>query len=349
MLPVWSLLFGVAFGAVVGSFLNVLIYRLPRRLSIVYPPSHCPECKHPLGVVDLIPLLSFLLQRARCRYCRAPISWRYFLVEAWSSALWTFLWWVHLIQRFDPLGFIVYALACSLLIAIFFIDLHHYLIPDELNSALLLLGIGYALVAPGAQNGWDWSAWGVPSWQNALLGAELGAALFCFIALAGRLVFRKDAMGHGDIKLARALGALLMLPRALAAFGLAVALGAIIGAGWLLYQHRHAPAEGGSPTDGEAPPPEPLGALLFMCLFYLLWLDVWLLFLPSHQRERFYEALGRWLGMEAQEESQEEPAVPGMLPFGPFLVLGVITVVVFNSWVVAAVKGYLNWVSGGLS
>lgn len=345
MWPAWSALFGLAFGAVVGSFLNVLIYRLPRRLSIAFPPSHCPHCQHQLGVPDLIPMISFLIQCARCRHCRAPIPWRYFWVELWNASLWTYLWWQFLIQDYSPLSFLAYALACSMLIAIFFIDLQHYIIPDELNAILLGIGMLHAVFAPGAPNGWEWASLGSVSWQNALIGAQSSALLFCLIALLGRLLFRKDAMGHGDIKMVRGLGALLMLPAAFVGYGLAIAYGAVIGIAWVMIRARRAKRQEMGSEDEEEPPyqPEPVGSLLTMCLFYLLWLDVALLFFPRKVQERVYTALGQVDSDLPEDALTEEETEPGMLPFGPFLVLGAMTVLIFSAPFVDLVRGYLEY------
>ncbi|MCS7065785.1 MAG: prepilin peptidase, partial [Fimbriimonadales bacterium] len=297
MLPAWSLVFGVAFGAAIGSFLNVLIYRLPRRLSIIFPPSHCPACQHRLGVRDLVPLLSYLWQRGRCRYCRAPIAARYFLVELWSASVWGWLWWQHLVLDELPLRFLCYALACALLIAVFFIDLEHTIIPDELSLALLGMGLLHAgLVVQPTE--WSWARPGEVNLKNAFWSAEIGTGILCAIAVLGRVVFRRDAMGHGDIKLVRAMGALLLLPALLTACALAVAGGAIIGGIWLLWQSRRQMAKGAAQAvsgegEGEPPPPEPIGSLLLMCLVYLLWLDVPLSLLPARWQEQVYARLGQ--------------------------------------------------------
>ncbi|MEN3000966.1 MAG: prepilin peptidase [Armatimonadota bacterium] len=342
MFPAWSLLFGVAFGAVVGSFLNMLIYRLPRRLSILFPPSHCPACQHRLGARDLIPLLSYLWQRGRCRYCRAPIPLRYFLVELWSASVWGWLWWQHLVIGELPLRFLFYALACSILIAIFFIDLEHTLIPDELNLALLGVGLLHAWLVYQPTE-WSWAYPGEVSLKNAFWGAEIGAGILCAIAVLGRLVFRRDAMGHGDIKLVRAMGALLLLPALLTAFVLAVASGAIIGSVWLLSQSRQRrassePQGASSDQESEPPPPEPVGSLLLMCLIYLLWLDVLISLLPLRWQERFYARLG-----QPVSEEEEYVELPGMLPFGPFLAVGTQLTLLFGATLAAPVRAYLEW------
>jgi len=338
MLPAWSVVFGVAFGAAIGSFLNVLIYRLPRRLSIVFPPSHCPACQHRLGVVDLVPLLSYLVQRGRCRYCRAPIAPRYFLVELWNASIWGWLWWQHLVVGELPLRFVFYALACSLLIAIFFIDLEHTIIPDELNLALLGIGLLHAWLLHGQPTEWSWAQPGVVSLANALQCALLGTLLFCAIALGGRVLFGRDAMGHGDIKLARAMGALLMLPAWLAAVALAVASGAIIGGLWLFWQSRRSHQTDDS-AEAEPLPPEPLWSLLLMCAVYLLWLDVPLSLLPARWQEQIYARLG-----SPTDETEEAFDVqPGMLPFGPFLAVGAQLVLLFGAPLAQAVQAYLHW------
>mgnify|MGYP000604457450 CR=1 FL=1 len=339
MLPPWSVVFGVAFGAAIGSFLNVLIYRLPRNLSIVFPPSHCPACQHRLGLRDLIPLLSYLLQRGCCRYCRAPIALRYWLVELWSAGVWSWLWWQHLIVGELPLRFVLYALACSLLIAIFFIDLEHTLIPDELNLALLTVGLLHAWLLAGQPTEWSWARSGVVNLPNALWSAEIGAGVFCLIALLGRLVFQRDAMGHGDIKLMRAMGALLLTPAWLTAFALAVTTGALLGGAWLLWQSRRLHGEPDS-AEGEPPAPEPVMSLLLMCMVYLLWLDVLLSLLPTRWQERVYA----WLGSPAEQAEEEEFVVqPGMLPFGPFLAVGAQLVLLFGTPFAQAIQAYLNW------
>ncbi|MCS7273167.1 MAG: prepilin peptidase [Fimbriimonadales bacterium] len=337
MLPSWSLVFGIVFGAAVGSFLNMLVYRLPRNLSIVFPPSHCPACGHRLGVLDLVPLLSYLFLRGRCRYCRAPIPIRYFLVEAWNTALWAWLWHQWLIAGDLPLRFVIYAFASSVLIAIFFIDLEHYLIPDELNVALLILGLLHAGLLAGAATDWSWASLGVLSFRNAVLGALVGAGLLSLIAILGRVGLRKDAMGHGDIKLARGMGALLLAPGMLTAFALAIALGATIGGIWTLLRYRKAPANA-STLELPEPEPEPIASLVLACALYMLWVDALLTLLPQRVQQRVYALLG-------QAEEVEEPFVetPHTLPFGPFLSLGTLMVLLFGEVFAGWVRAYLEW------
>lgn len=339
--PAWSAVFGFAFGAVVGSFLNVLIYRLPRGLSIAFPPSHCPHCRHALGARDLVPMLSFLVQRGRCRYCRAPIPVRYFLVELWNASLWTYLWWWLLVQSFMPYSFIAYALCMSILIAIFFIDLYYFIIPDELNAFLLFIGILHALLAANTPTGWEWASLGVLNWKNALIAAVAGTALFCFIAILGRLLFRKDAMGHGDIKLARGLGALLLLPASLISLFISLLLGIVIGLAWKLLLPRFMQLPGSDEAEEgeeETYTPEPLRSLLTWSFFYLLWIDILLLFLPRKTQQQVYETVSTGV---------EEEVVPGSFPFGPSLVLAAMVVILFGSYFIPPVRSYLDFVMGG--
>lgn len=341
MLPAWSVVFGVAFGAAVGSFLNVLIYRLPRNLSIVFPPSHCPACGHRLGVRDLIPLLSYLVQGGKCRYCRARIPIRYFLVELWNAGVWAWLWHQWLIVGESPLRFVVYALAASVLIAIFFIDLQHYIIPDELNVALLILGLLHAGLLKGAPTDWEWASLGVLNLRNAALGALIGAGLFSLIAILGRIAFRKDAMGHGDIKLVRGMGALLLAPGMLVAFAVSIATGAILGGLWTLLRSRQAAqVNQAEPADEEPIPPEPLGSLLLSCALYTLWVDALITLLPRRVQQRVYAALGQ-PEEEPLDESFEE--TPTMLPFGPFLAVGALLVMLFGGAFAGWVRAYIEW------
>ena len=130
-------------GLFVGSFLNVCIHRLPRGQSIVMPPSHCPACGKTLGFVELIPLVSFCWQRGRCRSCRVKISWRYPGVELLTGLLFAILY-----RHFGLPEVLWQAVFYSILVAIFFIDWEHGLIPNALVAALLLLTAAVRLLCP---------------------------------------------------------------------------------------------------------------------------------------------------------------------------------------------------------
>lgn len=186
--------FSALFGAIIGSFLNVVILRLPKDdASIVFPASHCPGCQTPLAWYDNIPIVSFLLLRARCRSCGMKISWQYPLVEAAMALLA-----VALFRHFGPTwAFGIYFLFCAALLAIFVIDLHHQIIPDVIS--LPGIGIGFALsfVNP------------LVNWQSAAIGILVGGGILYLIAAGYYLFTKREGMGGGDIKLLAMIGAFL--------------------------------------------------------------------------------------------------------------------------------------------
>ncbi|MCL6613019.1 MAG: prepilin peptidase [Firmicutes bacterium] len=201
------------FGAILGSFLNVLIHRLPRGESIVHPGSSCPACGHRLGFFDLIPILSFLFLRARCRYCRAPISWRYPLVEAATGAAFALLFWKYGFS----LSFLAFALYAALAIAIAGIDLGWMIVPDVLS----LPGLGVGLVF-GLLRG---------SFPEALIGALAGGGFMLIVYFAVLFLLKKEGLGLGDAKLLAMVGAFLGWQGALFAIFLASLLGSVVGLG----------------------------------------------------------------------------------------------------------------------
>lgn len=195
MLNVW-IPFAALFGLLVGSFLNVCIHRLPRNESVVRPRSHCPECRHPLLWYENIPLASYLLQRGRCRHCRHPISLRYPTVELLTALLS-----VAIAYRFpDPVAYLAYFLMLSApLLAITFIDLAHYLIPDVLSVPGIFLGfVAHLYLAPGtiADRALD-----------SLAGIVVGGGILSLLAWLYARIRRQEGMGGGDIKLAAMIGA----------------------------------------------------------------------------------------------------------------------------------------------
>ncbi|MCS7192307.1 MAG: prepilin peptidase [Armatimonadetes bacterium] len=183
-------LFAFLFGAAVGSFVNVCIYRLPRKLSIVKPPSHCPHCGATLSAIDLVPLLSYFWLAGKCRHCKTPISPRYFIVE-----LITALSFVASVKRlgYTPEAILV-AFSLSALLVIAFVDLEFFIVPDEAIWALGLLGFMRYLISKPQD---------IPI---ALGGALLGSFIIWVIGFLGKLIFRKEAMGFGDVKIAAAVG-----------------------------------------------------------------------------------------------------------------------------------------------
>ena len=188
-----GLTFGIAaLGLCLGSFLNVVIYRWPLGISVVRPRSRCPRCEQMIHAWDNIPVLSYLFLRGRCRHCGAPISLRYPLVELLGGAA---LVGAALVSA-SPAAAAVRAVFLLAMIAVFFIDLDHRLIPDEISLGGIVAGI---LVSPLI---------GVPRLES-LIGIAVGAGGFFLIALFYRRLRGITGMGGGDIKLAGTLGAFL--------------------------------------------------------------------------------------------------------------------------------------------
>lgn len=187
-------IFSFLFGAVVGSFLNVVILRLPDQdQSIAFPASHCPRCKTPLHWYENIPILSYLFLRGRCRTCKEKISIQYPLVEL-SMALLS----LALFHQFGPsLSYLVYFVFIAALLAIIVIDIHHQIIPDVISLPGIVIGFLASFCIPEV------------TWQQSILGILLGGGVLYTIALFYYLLTKRDGMGGGDIKLLAMIGAFL--------------------------------------------------------------------------------------------------------------------------------------------
>lgn len=181
------------FGAVIGSFLNVVILRLPESgQSIVHPPSHCPECKEALKWYDNIPILSYVFLRGRCRSCRQPVSWQYPVVEMLSAVLAVMLWFFYPWQIFITR----YIFACALLVIIW-IDIRHQIVPDLITIPGIVIGFCLVFFNP------------ILSWYDSALGIILGGGLLYLVALVYYLLTKRQGMGGGDIKFLAMIGAFL--------------------------------------------------------------------------------------------------------------------------------------------
>lgn len=216
-------IFSAVLGAIVGSFLNVVILRLPREdASIVFPASHCPGCRNPIAWYDNIPILSFLLLRARCRHCAMSISWQYPLVETAMALLA-----VALFRQFGPTwAFGIYFVFCAALLAIFVIDLHHQIIPDLISLPGIVLGFAFSFLNP------------LVNWQSSAIGILVGGGILYLIAAGYYLFTKREGMGGGDIKLLAMIGAFLgwqSLPFVVFASSV---LGSLIGIGAMLKQKK---------------------------------------------------------------------------------------------------------------
>jgi len=183
-------------GSLIGSFLNVCIYRLPRSLSVIFPSSRCPSCNIPIKAYDNIPLLSFLLLGGRCRYCKARISLRYPLVEALNALMYVVVLWRFGFGWHMPVIFSF----CSAMIVITFIDLDFQIIPDSITLPGIPVGlIAASLVLPDP---FDRSS--ILGFNGAIIGLFIGGATFYAIAVLSR-----GGMGGGDIKMMAMVGSFM--------------------------------------------------------------------------------------------------------------------------------------------
>jgi leader peptidase (prepilin peptidase)/N-methyltransferase len=188
------------FGAAIGSFLNVCIYRLPIGKSIVSPPSACPSCGQFIRWSDNIPLVSYVRLRGRCRHCGATFTARYFFVELLTAVMFLTIW-----VKFPGWLAPIYWLFTGALIVATFIDLKHYIIPDEITVGGVLVGLLASAVYPALQG----EQMFILGAFKSLLGVLIGSALIMWIAVFGEQVFKKEAMGFGDVKLMGMMGAFL--------------------------------------------------------------------------------------------------------------------------------------------
>jgi leader peptidase (prepilin peptidase)/N-methyltransferase len=214
-------------GSAVGSFLNVCIDRLPRYQSIVKPPSHCESCDHKLGIVDLIPLISYVALRGRCRYCKARIPYTILIVEMATGLLYMLLWYYHLNAGLSvelALGLIY----TSFFVVIFVIDLRHYLVLNR----VIYPALGIALVAELVTH---FSKVTVPFYGLTvpLYGFLVGAGLLFIVALIWR-----GGMGMGDVKLGAFIGVIVGYPLAFVCLLISVIAGGVFATGLLLAKRK---------------------------------------------------------------------------------------------------------------
>ncbi len=178
-------------GAMFGSFLNVLILRLPKDQSVVHPRSRCPKCESLIAWYDNIPVLSWIVLGGKCRHCREPISAQYPIIEAVTGVLWVAALWYY--------GYTLTGLSAAvfgtMLLGIAVTDARHYLIPNEYTLGGLIIGLLFALRG------------GVAGTVDALIGAAVGFGVLYLVAVLGAKAFGKEAMGGGDIKMMAMVGA----------------------------------------------------------------------------------------------------------------------------------------------
>jgi leader peptidase (prepilin peptidase)/N-methyltransferase len=206
--------FAAVVGAVIGSFLNVCIYRLPRGLSVVRPPSACPRCDRPLSWFENIPIISYVLLRGRCRTCSAPISPRYPAVELITAVMFAAAWWY-----FGPSLLLASRLlfGCALIV-LFAIDLEHHLLPNTVTLPAVVAGFVFSFFTE-------------PGWMSSLLGILVGGGVLYAIAEAYYRLRHEEGLGMGDVKMLAMIGAFLGWKLTLVTLATASLAGSVIGIG----------------------------------------------------------------------------------------------------------------------
>lgn len=205
-------------GLIVGSYLNVLIHRIPRGKSTVLPRSRCPYCQGPIGARDNLPVVSFLLLRGRCRHCRAPISWRYPAIEALTAVLF-----VTSLLKFGISPNLFHALIFScLMVLLAAIDMEHFLLPDRLTLPGVLVGLALQLWHP------------MPGLLAAVIGTLVGAGILILVINYWYWLRGEEGMGIGDVNMLALIGAFLGWQGVLTTLVLATTSGAIVGSVMLL-------------------------------------------------------------------------------------------------------------------
>jgi leader peptidase (prepilin peptidase)/N-methyltransferase len=221
-----------ALGLIIGSFLNVCICRMPGGISVVSPSSRCVSCGTPIKFYDNIPILSYILLGGRCRSCKARLSIKYPLVEFLNAALY-----VIALNRFG-LGSIavllVYLVFISALIVIFFIDLEHQIIPNSITFP----GMPLAIILGSTILPDPFSRFELLGFRASITGFLAGGGSFYLIAVTGKAIFKKDAMGGGDIKMMAMVGGLLGWKGVLLTTFLGSLLGSVTGVSLILLKGR---------------------------------------------------------------------------------------------------------------
>jgi leader peptidase (prepilin peptidase)/N-methyltransferase len=251
-------------GLVIGSFLNVVVCRLPVGISVWRPASRCPSCLKGVHWFDNLPVLSWLLLRGRCRHCRAPISIRYPLIEFMTAVLFLAAWLkfgtsIALFARDLPF--------LAILVAVTFIDLEHRIIPDELSLGGLVWGL---LLAVALRGGYGSHIGVMTSFGGAFLGFFLFFALsWCYLRISGRV-----GLGGGDVKLLAMLGAFLGPAGVFATILISSVSGSVVGIAWALWCRRRGIEAASSNIMSASIPYGPflvIGALYYYLLGDVLW------------------------------------------------------------------------------
>jgi leader peptidase (prepilin peptidase)/N-methyltransferase len=210
------------FGTIIGSFLNVCIFRLPKKQSIISPFSYCPNCHKPIKFYHNIPILSFLFLRGKCSNCGEPISFRYLVVELLAGLLS-----LALFLKFGlSLSYFVYLTFSASLLVITFIDLDHQIIPDVITLPGIIMGFTASLFLPGI------------TFTDSIIGITAGGGGLFLVAMGYSLIAKREGMGTGDIKLISMIGAFLGIKGVLLTIFLGSLFGSLVGLTIMLKEKR---------------------------------------------------------------------------------------------------------------
>ena len=246
------LVFAALFGLIIGSFLNVCIYRIPQNKSIVWPPSFCPKCGKPIKFYDNVPLISYILLWGKCRNCKAPISCQYPIVEFLTGLLTVLFVWRWGLSAWTA----VLLVAVYSLIILSVIDLELMIIPDRFSLGLIVLGLAFCWLNPNFE-GSGWSPF-----LQGLTGAAVGFFGTLAVAVLGYFMFKKEAMGGGDVKLMGGIGAFVGWEGVITTIVFASALGLVYSLFLMIFKVK---------GKGDAIPFGPfLSAGALINLFYLI-------------------------------------------------------------------------------
>ncbi|MBF0588939.1 MAG: prepilin peptidase [Magnetococcales bacterium] len=243
----WSVVVGI-YAAVVGSFLNVCIHRIPRGEGIALEPSHCPKCDAPIKWRDNIPILGWLLLLGRCRSCKAPISWRYPLVELLSVGLA-----LMALFRFGlTWEFAALSIFGAALLTLTMIDFEHYILPDVITYPGMVVGVALAWLLPLGEP--------LPSGESSLIGLVVGGGGLWLFAWLFEKIAKKPGMGYGDVKLFAMIGAWLGWQALPFTIFVSALIGSVVGITWIVIAGR------------DRTLPIPFGPYLAMAAWlYLFW------------------------------------------------------------------------------
>lgn len=233
-----------SWGACIGSFLNVCVHRVPRDLSIVRPRSFCPKCGRMIPSYLNLPIISYIMLRAKCAYCKAPIRPRYMLIELFTAILFLLIWlkvpglpWgheLHLDPLTDPWLVPILWMFVSGLIVGTFIDLEYMIIPDIITCGGMVVGLVVSFIFPSLHGEME----RIPALLMSLKGLAVGGGTLWLVSAIGSWIFRKDAMGQGDVKLLAAIGAFLGWKAVLFTIMVSSLAGSIIGVLLILCKGR---------------------------------------------------------------------------------------------------------------